>query len=104
MPPAARFVEEASFVWYPYPFLDVRLHGYVTVGATVLAISALLFGLAAAAPTVAASAAAWSVTRVVALGRSALIALTIAFRAAGGLVGVDCGESQDDSRRACSSS
>lgn len=33
--------------WYPYPFIDVELHGYLRVGLACLAISALTLLLAA---------------------------------------------------------
>jgi hypothetical protein len=32
--------------WYPYPFIDVDLHGYVAVLATCVGISVLMLGLA----------------------------------------------------------
>ncbi|MEO5831513.1 MAG: Pr6Pr family membrane protein [Rhodanobacter sp.] len=35
--------------WYPYPFIDVGLHGYAVVGAISVAIGALLSALAAGA-------------------------------------------------------
>jgi hypothetical protein len=35
--------------WYPYPFIDVGLHGYAIVSATCVAIATLMFALAAAA-------------------------------------------------------
>jgi hypothetical protein len=35
--------------WYPYPFIDVGRHGYARVGATAVALTALLSGLAAGA-------------------------------------------------------
>lgn len=46
---AYTLIRGAVVGWYPYPFIDVGLHGYTVVGATVLAIALFLFGLAVAA-------------------------------------------------------
>jgi hypothetical protein len=42
-------VRGAIVDWYPYPFLDVTVHGYPQVVATCVGVAALMFGLAYAA-------------------------------------------------------
>jgi hypothetical protein len=46
---AYTLVRGAIVNWYPYPFIDVGLHGYAVVAATCLAIATLMCGLAASA-------------------------------------------------------
>lgn len=44
---AYTLVRGAFVEWYPYPFIDVHLHGYAYVGGTSVGVAALLLGLAA---------------------------------------------------------
>ncbi len=44
---AYTLIRGAIVDWYPYPFIDVAVHGYAVVGATCLAIATLMFALAA---------------------------------------------------------
>lgn len=41
------FARGAATDWYPYPFLDVTVHGYVTAVANALLVAVLFLGLAA---------------------------------------------------------
>jgi hypothetical protein len=40
-------VRGAIWKWYPYPFLDVRTHGYARVAVNALLVTAVLGGVAA---------------------------------------------------------
>jgi hypothetical protein len=44
---AYTLVRGAFVEWYPYPFIDVHLHGYAYVAGTSVGVAALLLGLAA---------------------------------------------------------
>jgi hypothetical protein len=46
---AYTLIRGAMVGWYPYPFIDVAVHGYAAVGATCLVIAALMVALAAGA-------------------------------------------------------
>ena len=51
--------------WYPYPFMDASLHGYLGVAVTALVIAVVLTGIAA----VIAKLPAWTGRRTGSLGR-----------------------------------
>ena len=46
---AYTLIRGAIVGWYPYPFIDVAVHGYAAVAATCLVIAALMFALATGA-------------------------------------------------------
>ena len=46
---AYTLIRGALVGWYPYPFIDVGVHGYAAVGATCLVIAALMVALATGA-------------------------------------------------------
>jgi len=43
---AYTLIRGAVVGWYPYPFVDVSVHGYLYVAGACVAVAALLFGLA----------------------------------------------------------
>jgi hypothetical protein len=46
---AYTLIRGAMVGWYPYPFIDVAVHGYAAVSTTCLVIAALMFALATGA-------------------------------------------------------
>jgi hypothetical protein len=46
---AYTLIRGAMVGWYPYPFIDVAVHGYAAVGVTCLVIAALMVALATGA-------------------------------------------------------
>jgi hypothetical protein len=46
---AYTLIRGAMVGWYPYPFIDVAIHGYAAVSATCLVIAALMFAFATGA-------------------------------------------------------